>query len=111
MADVLSVLTAECNTPASRAIPKSRESRNPPFLNQGFDMLIDRTGFYGTNGREEAKVFGLRGDNCIGYVIHADGKSVAAVWHSKDGTRINGPEGESLVRFVRETPARIPRVI
>ncbi len=70
-------------------------------------MLIDRTGFYKTNGREEARVFGLRGDNCIGYVIHADGKSVAAVWHSKDGMRINGPADESLVGFVRETPARI----
>ena len=63
-------------------------------------MLIDRIGVYSTNGCEAAHVFGLRGVNCIGYVIRADGYKFAAVWHSKNGTRINGPVDESLARFV-----------
>jgi hypothetical protein len=62
-------------------------------------MLIDRIGDYSTNGYEAAHVFRLRGVNCIGHVIHADGKRMAAVWLSKDGTRINGPANESLARF------------
>ncbi len=71
------------------------------MLNQGLDMLIDCIGDYGTNGYESAHVFGLRGVNCIGYIIQPDGGKLAAVWHSKDGTRINGPADENLVRFVR----------
>jgi hypothetical protein len=70
------------------------------MLNQGYNMLIDRVGNYSTNGFESAHVFGLRGANCIGYVIHTDGNKKAAVWHSKDGTRINGPADENLVLFV-----------
>ena len=54
-------------------------------------MLIDRTGAYGTNGYAKARVFGLRETNCIGYIMQPDGSKKAAVWHSKDGTRINGP--------------------
>ena len=61
--------------------------------------MIDRVGDYSTNGYEAAHVFGLRGDNCIGYVTHADGNKVAAVWRSKDGTRINGPANENLARL------------
>ena len=64
-------------------------------------MLIDRTGDYRSNGFESAHVFGLRGANCIGYIIQPDGGKMAAVWHSKDGTRINGPADENLVRFGR----------
>jgi hypothetical protein len=70
-----------------------------PMLRQGHNMLIDRIGDYSTNGYEAAHVFGLRGDNCIGYIIQADGNKIAAVWHSKDGTRINGPVDENLARF------------
>ena len=76
-------------------------SPNAPMLGQGFDMLIDRTGDYRSNGFESAHAFGLRGANCIGYIIQPDGGKMAAVWHSKDGTRINGPADENLVRFGR----------
>ncbi len=69
-------------------------------------MLIDRIGDYRTNGFESAHVFGLRGANCIGYIIQPDGGKIAAVWHSRDGTRINGPADENLVRFVRSAPAK-----
>jgi hypothetical protein len=62
-------------------------------------MLIDRMGEYSTNGYETAHVFGLRGANCIGYIKQAGGR-MAAVWHSSDGTRINGPVDENLARFV-----------
>jgi hypothetical protein len=93
------------NTPAlSRRAQMCRlwkEATNPPMLNQGLDMLIDCIGDYGTNGYESAHVFGLRGVNCIGYIVQPDGGKLAAVWHSKDGTRINGPADENLVRFVR----------
>jgi hypothetical protein len=49
-------------------------------------MLIDRIGDYGTNGFESAHIFGLRGANCIGYIIQPDGGKIAAVWHSKERT-------------------------
>ncbi len=62
-------------------------------------MLIDRIGDYSTNGYEAAHVFGLRGVNCIGYIVQPDGGKRAAVWHSKDGTRINGPVDENLARL------------
>ena len=39
-----------------------------------------------------------------GYIIQPDGGKMAAVWHSKDGTRIKGPADENLVRFVRSAP-------
>ncbi len=70
------------------------------MLKQGNEMLIDRIGDYSTNGYEAAHVFGLRGVNCIGYIVQPDGGKTAAVWHSKDGTRINGPADENLVCFV-----------
>jgi len=73
-------------------------SSNEPMLKQQYEMLIDRIGDYSTNGNEAAHLFGLRGVNCFGYVIHADGNKIAAVWHSKDGTRISGPADENLVR-------------
>lgn len=69
------------------------------MLKQGHDMLIDRIGDYSTNGYEAAHVFGLRGVNCIGYIVQPDGGKRAAVWHSKDGTRINGPVDENLARL------------
>ena len=78
------------------------------MLDQRFDMLIDRTGDYGTNGYESAHVFGLRGANCIGYIVQPDGAKIAAVWHSKDGTRINGPADENLARFVSPPKPRRP---
>jgi hypothetical protein len=71
------------------------------MLEQRFKMLIDRIGDYSTNGYEAAHVFGLRGVNCIGYIVQPDGGKMAAVWHSKDGTRINGPADENLARFGR----------
>ena len=71
------------------------------MLKQGYDMLIDRIGDYSTNGYEAAHVFGLRGVNCIGYIVQPDGGKIAAVWHSNNGTRINGPADENLVRFGR----------
>jgi hypothetical protein len=80
------------------------------MLNQGLDMLIDRIGDYGTNGYESAHVFGLRGANCIGYIIQPDGGKMAAVWHSSDGTRINGPADENLVRFVRSAKPKVLKV-
>ena len=58
--------------------------------------------YYRTNGFESAHVFGLRGANCIGYIIQPDGGKIAAVWHSKDGTRINGPADENLVHHQKE---------
>ena len=75
-------------------------SEDKPSI-QRFDMFIDRIGDYGTNGYESAHVFGLRGANCIGYIVQPNGAKTAAVWHSKDGTRINGPADENLARFVR----------
>jgi hypothetical protein len=68
------------------------------MLKERYDMLIDRIGDYSTNGYVAAHVFGLRGVNCIGYVVQPDGSKKAAVWHSKDGTRINGPANENLIR-------------
>jgi hypothetical protein len=91
MADVPSMATAY-------RIPM-RPSSDAPMLKQGYDMLIDRIGDYGTNGFGNARVFGLRGVNCIGYIVQPDGSKRAAVWHSKDGTRINGPVDENLLRF------------
>jgi len=70
------------------------------MLGQGCDMLIDRVGSYSTNAYDTAHVFGLRGVNCFGYIVLPDGGKMAAVWLSKDGTRINGPANESLARFV-----------
>jgi hypothetical protein len=69
------------------------------MLKQRFNMFIDRIGDYSTNGYEAAHVFGLRGVNCIGYIVQPDGGKMAAVWNSNDGTRINGPADENLVRF------------
>jgi hypothetical protein len=66
----------------------------------GSDMLIDRLGEYATNGYQSAHVLGLRGVNCIGYIIQPEGNKIAAVWHSADGTRIKGPVDENLSRFV-----------
>jgi hypothetical protein len=107
MVDVLSLLTEKHNTPVRARLAQGCPSSNASMLSQRLNMLIDRTGAYGTNGYARARVFGLRETNCIGYIMQPDGSKKAAVWHSKDGTRINGPVDENLARFVRAMPPRI----
>jgi hypothetical protein len=73
--------------PYASSVPLSSNIRlsDVPMLKQGFNMFIDRTGDHSTNGYEVAHVFGLRGVNCIGYIVQPDGGKMAAVWHSNDG--------------------------
>ena len=68
------------------------------MLNQSFDMLIDRIGDYGTNGYESAHVFGLRGANCIGYIIRPDRGEMAwnSEYHKGNILRPQVPEKRAL---------------
>jgi len=69
-------------------------------------MRIESAGDYDTAAFARAHVFKLRETFCIGYVIQAGDKKLAAVWLAKDGSRLGGPAHEDLVRFVRKTAAR-----
>jgi hypothetical protein len=72
-------------------------------------MQIESVGMYRARGYPSAEVFAIRGNYCLGYVVHPFELKKAAVWRVKDGTRVNGPAEEDLLELIGLAKPRVKK--
>lgn len=72
-------------------------------------MRIESVGMYRARGYASAEVFAIRGNYCLGYVVHPLELKKAAVWRVKDGTRVNGPADEDLLELIGFAKPRVKK--